>query len=133
MKGCVFCAIAKGKAFVRMVHADDKVMCFFPLEPEVLGHTLIVSRQHFADVRDTPADFGKTVFEAAHRLSERYGKVLGSTAFNLMNASGVEAQQSVQHLHFHFLPRSTDDGLQTWPTLPSFRTDLDDLLQKLKL
>ena len=43
---CVFCAIAEGSAFSRMVFQTDDLVCFFPLKPEVLGHTLIAPRQH---------------------------------------------------------------------------------------
>jgi histidine triad (HIT) family protein len=129
---CIFCKIAAGKAFVRMVYATDDTMCFFPLEPEVLGHTLICSRRHFSDVRDAPATMGAAVFEAAQLLSRHYSKTLGTSSFNLMNASGVEAEQSVQHLHFHFLPRFASDAFSTWPSLPAFKTDLDALLDRLK-
>ena len=129
---CIFCEIAAGRSFVRMVHADDDVLCFFPLEPEVLGHTLIVSRKHYHDIRDVCTNFGQAAFTAAQRLSKHYAKVLDTSAFNFMNASGIEAEQSVAHLHFHYLPRFKTDTFSTWPQLPKFRIDLDDLHSKLK-
>jgi histidine triad (HIT) family protein len=128
---CVFCAIAAKDAPVRLVCETEALLCFFPLEPEVLGHTLIVSKGHHADMRDCPASFGAEVFEAAQFLATLYGKTLGATGFNLMNASGGDAEQSVDHLHFHYLPRFPGDGFSTWPKLPEFRTDLDALLARV--
>ncbi len=133
MGSCIFCEIAAGRSFVRMVYSDRDVLCFFPLEPEMLGHTLIVSRNHYCDMRDAPAEFGHAAFSAALRLSRHYEKALGTSAFNFMNASGAEAEQSVPHLHFHYLPRFGLENFSTWPKLPPFKTNLDILLQKLKL
>ncbi|WP_354254671.1 hypothetical protein [Arthrobacter sp. UYEF21] len=32
----------------------------------------------------------------------------------MLNASGPRAEQSKPHLHFHVVPRWTDDGFTTW-------------------
>ena len=116
-----------------MVYESDEVVCFFPLEPELLGHTLVCSRIHYEDIRDTPSKLGASIFAATQKLSIHYGKELGTTAFNLMNASGKDAEQSVPHLHFHYLPRFDSDEYSTWPRLPGFKTDLDRLHLRLKL
>nr|WP_255533734.1 HIT family protein [Reinekea sp. G2M2-21] len=41
----------------------------------------------------------------------------GFTGFNILNATGVSAQQSIDHLHFHILPRREGDGIDAWPVL----------------
>jgi histidine triad (HIT) family protein len=132
-KDCIFCAIIAGDAPSRIVFQTPELVCFFPLEPELFAHTLIVPKAHYEDIRDTPASFGAYVFEASQFLASHYRNTLGATGFNLMNASGRDAEQSVFHLHFHFLPRFPDDKLNTWPKLPSFDVDLDQLLNKVKL
>lgn len=130
---CIFCSIAAGRAPVRMVHETAELICFLPIKPELLGHTLIITRDHYEDVRDCPAAIGEAVFETAQRLARHYSTVLGSTGFNLMNASGADAEQSVPHMHFHFLPRFPNDALSTWPALPPFEADLDRLVEQLRL
>ncbi len=130
---CVFCAIVAGQSPSRMVFETPELVCFFPLEPELLAHTLIVPKAHYEDIRDTPVSFGANVFEASQFLASHYRHRLGATGFNLMNASGKDAEQSVFHLHFHFLPRFPGDNLNTWPKLPRFSIDLDDLLNKVRV
>jgi histidine triad (HIT) family protein len=115
-----------------VVYESDDVICFFPLEPEMLGHTLIVSKQHYHHVGDAPQEVGAAVFSAARALSKHYEKALGTAELNLMSANGEKAEQSVQHLHFHYLPRFGDEEFSTWPMLPPFKTDLDDLVLKLR-
>jgi histidine triad (HIT) family protein len=130
---CIFCAIAAKASFARVVYETDAIICFFPLEPEVLGHTLIVSKNHYHHVGDAPAALGVEIFAAAQVLAKHYQKALGTDEFNLMNASGESAEQSVQHMHFHYLPRFAADGFSTWPNLPPFKTDLDVLLARLQI
>jgi histidine triad (HIT) family protein len=131
-ENCIFCSIAAGRAPVRMVYETAELMCFFPRRPNLLAHTLIVTKDHYADVRDSPAPTGAALFDAAQRLAQQYASTLGSTGFNLLNASGIDAEQSVQHLHFHFFPRFPNDAFSTWPSLPPFETDLDALLERLR-
>jgi histidine triad (HIT) family protein len=57
---CIFCAIAAGGAPVRMVHQTPDLLCFFPRHPELLGHTLIVTRMHYSDLRDCPTSLGES-------------------------------------------------------------------------
>ena len=130
---CIFCAIASKTAFARVIFQTDNVICFFPLEPEILGHTLIVSKEHYHHVGDAPPELGVSVFAAAQALSRHYENALGTAEFNLMSANGEKAEQSVQHLHFHYLPRFGDEEFSTWPVLPPFRADLDEMLSKLRV
>lgn len=117
----------------RIVWETKDLLCFFPLEPDVLGHTLIASKSHFADIRDAPVSFGAHVFEASQFLASLYRSKLGATGFNLLNASGRDAEQSIPHLHFHFLPRFAGDALTAWPKLPKVHVDLDALLAKVRV
>ncbi|HEX8045200.1 HIT family protein [Rhizobium sp.] len=131
-KRCVFCSIVKEKSQNRIVWETKDLLCFFPLEPEVFGHTLIASKAHFADVRDAPISFGVHVFEASQFLASLYERKLGATGFNLLNASGRDAEQSIQHLHFHFFPRFAGDTFSAWPRLPKIHVDLDALLAQVR-
>jgi histidine triad (HIT) family protein len=130
---CIFCAIVANTAFARVVFESEDVICFFPLEPEMLGHTLIVSKTHFHHVGDAPPYVGASVFAAAQALSRHYQMALGTEEFNLMSANGEKAEQSVQHFHFHYLPRFGDEEFSTWPVLPPFKANLDELLLKLRV
>ncbi len=36
---------------------------------------------------------------------------------NILNANWIHAWQSVNHLHFHIMPRFKDDKLDLWPKI----------------
>ncbi|WP_422615184.1 HIT family protein [Gloeocapsopsis crepidinum] len=66
-------------------------------------------------------------------LAIHYNHRIGSSGTNLLHASGVSAQQSVFHLHFHLIPRFDGDGLDAWPKLPSAQYDKNELLERLQM
>jgi histidine triad (HIT) family protein len=47
---CPFCLIVAAGEPAREVLRTDRVVAFFPNTPAVLGHTLIVSRDHVRDI-----------------------------------------------------------------------------------
>jgi histidine triad (HIT) family protein len=71
--------------------------------------------------------------QAAKVLARHYEDRVGSAGFNLLNANGIAAEQSVLHFHLHFLPRFRNDVYSAWPKLPGTDADLDELLEKLRL
>ncbi|WP_366916562.1 HIT domain-containing protein [uncultured Nocardioides sp.] len=114
---CVFCEILEGEAPARWVARDANAVAFLPLPEGALapGHTLVVSARHVVGVQDAePADLADAM-TLVHRLSVAMQSVLGATGVNVLNASGPGSEQSVQHLHFHVVPRRPDDGFSTWP------------------
>lgn len=99
---CDFCAIAKGQAPAELVAAWPDVIAFAPLDPVIDGHLLVVPRRHVRDLADDPAITGQVMRAAAQ---------LARPPCNLITSAGVEATQSVMHLHVHVVPRTAGDGL----------------------
>ncbi|MGK5089390.1 HIT domain-containing protein [Bdellovibrionota bacterium FG-2] len=93
----------------------------------------MIPRKHCVGLLDADKESLASIMDAVKRLGLAYEKKIGSTGFNLMAASGTDAQQSVPHLHFHLMPRFKDDGLDTWPTLPKFACNPDEMYSLLKI
>ncbi|MFB6200232.1 MAG: HIT family protein, partial [Candidatus Nanohaloarchaea archaeon] len=115
LKGeCIFCSIAEEGE--KTVFENKDVAAFPPLKSGRLAedHFLVVPREHFEDIYSIPeeelADLTKTVKTIAQRLEEK-----GFEGVNILHASGEAAQQSVNHFHFHLVPRRKDDNQDLWP------------------
>jgi len=63
--GCAFCAIAAGTAPARVVFESPATLAFFPDEPAVKGHTLVIPRDHVRDFLDAGADQAAAISDAA--------------------------------------------------------------------
>jgi histidine triad (HIT) family protein len=115
---CVFCRIVERTADALIIDEDDRTLSFLALEPAVSGHTLLVPKAHHADVYAIPEDLLAALVASCQLHARRWREQVGSTGINILHASGVDAEQSVFHFHFHLLPRFAHDGLRTWPALP---------------
>ncbi|WP_297573408.1 HIT family protein [uncultured Deefgea sp.] len=112
---CPFCKIAADLADANVIYQNTEFFCISPLQQEVIGHTLIVSRQHYTSLLDAPPEIGVALIEACQSLAKQFNEALEATGFNILNANEVAAQQSVAHLHLHFLPRRFNDDINAWP------------------
>jgi len=132
MDNCKFCQIINRQIPSWIVYENEKVICFLPQKLEVYGHTLIMPKQHYADLYDVPEDVLCELIKVSKKITIVYKDKINSTGMNLMHASGIDGQQSVFHFHIHLLPRFKDDKLNTWPNLPKIETNKNELLEKLQ-
>ena len=113
-ENCIFCKIAAGEIPTKKVYEDDYVIAFDDLEPLMPVHTLIIPKDHYANIGDNvPEETLGHVFGAVRKVAEIKGLKNG---YRLMVNTGEDASQSVQHFHVHMLgggwmPRPND---QDW-------------------
>ena len=132
MTDCIFCQIVQGKAPAWKVYEDAHVVAFFDINPVNEYHTLVIPKQHYVNVFDTPVEELQHVMAAIKKITKRYQEELGIQNVQIVNSSGREAQQDVFHLHFHIVPRHTGDGQNVrWKSHPEYRARFDGLLERI--
>jgi histidine triad (HIT) family protein len=133
MKKCKFCEIINGNIPGQIVYRDDTVIALLDVHPRAKGHTLICPIQHHADMFDMPESTLRELMAVTKRLAQHYRETLGATGANILNASGVDAQQSVFHYHLHLLPRYPGDGIDAWPGMLEWKGDINEVLKVVKM
>ena len=132
MTDCIFCQIAQGKAPAWKVYEDAHVVAFLDINPINEYHTLVIPKQHYVNVFDTPVEELQHVISAVKKITTIYQERLGIENVQIVNSSGREAQQDVFHLHFHIVPRHAGDGQNVrWKSHPEYRERFDGLLEKI--
>lgn len=103
---CVFCAVVSGDAPAVRIFEDDDYLAFLDIRPFTRGHTLVVPKQHFVDLTDTPAATLAGMLAVGQRVA-RAARASGLHADgnNLAINDGKAAFQSVFHIHLHVVPR----------------------------
>jgi histidine triad (HIT) family protein len=107
---CVFCRIVAGQIPSYKVFEDDVVLAFLDIGPVVKGHTLVVSKQHYPSVMETPGEVLAAINHRIPQISRMALAASGATACNVLINNGAEAGQSVKHIHYHILPRRRGDA-----------------------
>lgn len=88
----------------------DRFYVIEPIDPVTPGHVLVIPKEHVTDFRDEDADeiVEQTFGYAASWAAEHHPR----EGCNLIASAGVEATQTVMHLHVHVVPRREGDGLR---------------------
>ena len=113
-KDCIFCKIGAHEIGTKVVYENDYVIAFDDMEPLMPVHTLIIPKEHYANVGDNvPEETLGKVFAAVREVAAIKGLDNG---YRLLINTGEDASQSVPHFHVHVLgggwmPRPND---QDW-------------------
>ncbi len=88
-----------------MVYEDELVMAFLDISQATKGHTLVVSKEAFADVLETPDEVLSHMFVVAKKIAKALKQSLSPKGFNFLSNVGEVSGQTVFHVHLHVLPR----------------------------
>jgi len=134
-ENCIFCRIIGGDEMVSIVHEDDRAVAFMDIQPASLGHTLVVSRDHYPTLFDVPDEIAAHCLSIAKRIAAGIQQATGTESINLFSANGKAGGQDVPHFHWHLIPvrEGEDFALQLPPTgaeIPS-RSELDIMAARI--
>ncbi|MCL1890883.1 MAG: histidine triad nucleotide-binding protein [Coriobacteriia bacterium] len=102
MTDCMFCKIAAGEISATVVYEDDDVIAFEDVNPQVPVHTLIIPKQHYANIGDdVPSEVLGKVFSTVKKVAELKG--IEENGYRIVANTGDDARQTVHHLHVHVL------------------------------
>lgn len=129
---CIFCDIIANKIPRRTVYEDDQVVAILDISPLSYGHTLVMPKQHVTDFLDADRELVASVVKVTQDLSKHIMAATNADGLNIVSNCKEAAGQSVDHLHFHIIPRYTGDNAISFTPLKEV-PDLDEVLKKIKV
>ena len=78
--------------------------------PRREGHSLILPKEHYANLYEIPEDLAADAAKLAKKLAIRMTEKLGADGFNIIQNNNEAAGQTVPHYHVHLIPRYQNDG-----------------------
>ena len=103
MENCIFCKIIKGEIPSTKVYEDEVILAFRDIAPQAPTHILVIPKVHMEDCNGISAENSAIVahiFEMIPKIAAEEGLVNG---YRVVTNCGVDAGQTVPHLHFHIL------------------------------
>ena len=107
----IFARIVAGEIPCQKVFENEHVLAFLDINPLSEGHTLVLPKRTVARLADLTADEAAELGRQVIALSARVLAVTGAEGLNILLNDGRVAGQEVPHVHFHIIPRRSDDGL----------------------
>jgi histidine triad (HIT) family protein len=130
---CLFCGIVDGSVPSQTIDSDERTVAFMDINPATPGHALVVPRAHSTDLMEVGAEDLAASIAAAQRLARRMDEVLQPDGFNILNACGAAAWQTVFHFHLHVIPRYEDDPLKLpWVPGAGEESEIAEIAERLR-
>jgi|WetSurMetagenome_2_1015567.scaffolds.fasta_scaffold728047_2 histidine triad (HIT) family protein len=125
---CVFCKIIAGEIPAVKIFEDDKCLVFLDIKPVSSGHILIIPKEHYPSMTDTPDDLVAYLYIKAKELMPKIKAAIGVDYVSI-SVVGTE----IPHFHIHLIPRRFDDGLAGfWPTGEYGPGEMDAVANKIR-
>lgn len=103
MNDCLFCKIIRGESPSYTLFEDDTVKVMLDVFPNSVGHTLIIPKEHYLDLGDTPIEVLSHIMEIAKQMKVLLETKLNSNSIVLVQNNGEE--QKIKHFHLHLIPK----------------------------
>ena len=121
MNDCLFCKIIKGEIPSYKVYEDDYTLAFLDINPEGLGHTLVIPKKHFDNYNDIDIETIEHVNNAGKIVFNKIKDNLKPDGIRLVQNNGII--QDILHYHLHIVPVYKEDREN--------KDDFHDILKKL--
>ena len=129
---CIFCKLANAEIPTRKIYEDDLFCVIMDTSPASRGHSLILPKEHYADIYEIPEETAAAAMALAKRLAEKMTAVLGCDGFNILQNNGETAGQTVFHFHVHLIPRYRGKKeMILWNHLEFSDEEMDELCSEL--
>lgn len=129
---CIFCDIIDGKIPSSKVYEDENVLAILDVSQVTFGHTLVMPKKHVENIVEADEDTVVNCAKVVSKLSKQIVKNTDAVGCNVLNNCGEVAGQTVNHLHFHIIPRYSENDPVEFKFNESEKQDLDKVLEKVK-
>lgn len=114
MNDCLFCKIIAGEIPSSKVYEDDTCYAFLDINPVNIGHTLLVPKEHSANLYETSDEDLTRMAPVVKKLSVAIKSAVGADGINIEMNNDPVAGQLIFHTHIHIVPRFEGDGFTHW-------------------
>ncbi len=111
MENCIFCKIVSNEFDSYKLYEDDNFIVIFDKFPTTVGHTLIITKNHYADFFELDEYVASELLVLAQKVARALKDVTGCTGLNILQNNGKDAGQVVFHYHLHLIPRYENDAV----------------------
>ena len=80
---CIFCKIVAGEIPSYKVYEDNQVLAFLDAAPVSPGHTLAVTKKHYANLEEIPEDELEALIRAVKKIGQAIKEGMEARGYNV--------------------------------------------------
>ena len=128
-KDCIFCNIIERHAPADIVYEDQDSIAFLDIYPLNPGHTLVVSKRHYATLDEMPPDEFGLLFSTVAKVMRGVKAAVEADGINIGQSNGKAASQDVFHVHVHIIPRFSRESTAGEPFPDRKKISREDMIK----
>ena len=102
-KECIFCKIAEREIKSDLLFENDRIIAFNDLNPQAPIHFLVLPKKHVTGLNVADESDKDLLGEIQLVIKDLAKKHCNDTGYRVVTNCGVDAGQTVMHLHYHVL------------------------------
>jgi diadenosine tetraphosphate (Ap4A) HIT family hydrolase/ADP-ribose pyrophosphatase YjhB (NUDIX family) len=118
---CAFCDLREKYIFFE----ENNIVMTVSLYAYIDGHFMIIPRRHVRSTKQLTQNEWETIRKFSYIAKKLFKDILKVKGMQLVMKDGVDAQSTVEHLHFHCIPFDSPDLCQ-WNYRKLDRTPLEN-------
>jgi histidine triad (HIT) family protein len=107
---CIFCNIGQKKIDANIIDENENAIAFLDAFPLTAGHTLVITKNHYAKLQDADFDEISNLFRLVCKILPLIEEGTNVQGTLLAMHNGKDAGQEIPHVHMHIVPRKPGDG-----------------------
>lgn len=101
----IFAKIIRGELPAIKVYEDDRVLSFMDIMPQTDGHVLVIPKAPAVTLLDLDPELAGYTIQVVQKIAQAIKIALSAEGVVLMQLSGKAVGQTVDHVHFHLIPK----------------------------
>jgi histidine triad (HIT) family protein len=103
----IFAKIVRGEAPCFKVYEDAHTLAFMDIMPQAEGHTLVIPKEGAESIFDLSPEGAAALLKTTKKIAAAVKEVTNAPGILLAQLNGAAAGQTVFHIHFHVIPRTS--------------------------
>ena len=99
---CIFCKIINGDIPSKTIYEDDIVKVFLDINPNSMGHLLIIPKKHIKDLTEMDNDTFAYMNIIINKMHGLLKSKLNFDGLKIVQNNGII--QDIKHYHIHMIP-----------------------------
>ena len=108
----IFAKILRGEIPCVKIYEDVRTLAFMDVMPQAEGHCLVIPKDQAENIFDLSPGGIAALIATTQLVAKAVKKALTCPGLMLVQLNGEAAGQSVNHVHFHIIPRTAGIDLK---------------------
>lgn len=134
MPDTVFSKILRGELPAYKLYEDDQVLAFLDIAPLAPGHAVVIPKEPAVTLDQLSDESAAALGRVLPRLCRALQRATGTREYNVLQNNGRLAHQAVDHVHFHIIPKPSEQqglGLK-WSSGSLNQADATELARRVR-